>query len=343
MKGQVISTGSPLLRIGDEKLSLDLDRLRAELQVAEAQLEQSRRLATIEEPVEEPVEEVVLEAEAEAPAYEFYPDQEPTFSQLASEIQFTSVDAGGIWPGIDPRIIETSENPQDAGGIWPSYGDREMVNGEGSFSAMEPATLAAFLPSPSSTESTFVPGGSLNQPPLLVATAQMITPPVTQPVTETQAVSEFSEAESRLSLDQARVEVIRAEIAMVENELASRTLSSPFDGRIREVATSEGAQVKPGDLLVEIIQVDPIEFSFPIPKEQVDLLELGMEIKGRLSNLSGLPFEGEISFIGAELNADKTSVEIRAQVDNPDDVFKVGVEGSAEIATVQVGSQSTSD
>ncbi|HCU25142.1 MAG TPA: hypothetical protein DF383_08995, partial [Deltaproteobacteria bacterium] len=57
----------------------------------------------------------------------------------------------------------------------------------------------------------------------------------------------------------------------------------------------------------------------------------GMKIRGQLSDSPGLAFEGEISFIGAEIKPDNESVEVRARIDNPNDEFKVGMRGSAEI------------
>ncbi|HCU25143.1 MAG TPA: hypothetical protein DF383_09000, partial [Deltaproteobacteria bacterium] len=74
----------------------------------------------------------------------------------------------------------------------------------------------------------------------------------------------------------AKVDLIRAEIALKENEMERREITSPLNGKVHEVAASEGSQVKAGDFLMEIFQVNPIEFSFEVPKGQVGFLELGM-------------------------------------------------------------------
>src|SRR5690606_16405588 len=99
--GQYISAGSPLLRIEDEKLPLELNRQRVELQEAEAQLELNTRLALSGGSEEEREEEFEGDEEGEmqdeASTQEFPSDMEPTFAQLASRVHFTPVDAGGIW------------------------------------------------------------------------------------------------------------------------------------------------------------------------------------------------------------------------------------------------------
>jgi multidrug efflux pump subunit AcrA (membrane-fusion protein) len=322
LKGQTISAGSTLFQIADEDLPLELDHLRAELRAAETQLEQNRRLAVTEVPEEEPVEEEIEEVMIEEPVFEFLPARESAFAQLASEIQFTPVDAGGVWPGINPMVIERATDAQDAGGIWPRYGAREMVTGERPFGFPEPPLLAASLPNPIYAESALA----------LSTIATPVRPPVEIPTArEPPAVMEYEETETRPSLDQARVDRIRAEVAITENELERRSLTSPMDGKINDVTASEGSPVKPGDFLMEIFQVDPIEFSVKVSKDQAEFLEVGMEIHGRLSDPPDLPFEGEISFIGAELNDDNKTVEVRARVNNPDDVFKVGMEGDGKI------------
>jgi multidrug efflux pump subunit AcrA (membrane-fusion protein) len=117
----------------------------------------------------------------------------------------------------------------------------------------------------------------------------------------------------------------------MEKEWMSREIFSPLDGRIHELAVSEGSPVEVGDLLVEIYQVDPIEFSFQIPKGEVDFLELGMTVQGKLSDSPSTAFEGEISYIAAELNSDGETVEVRVRMANSDEALKVGAKGSAEI------------
>lgn len=322
-KGQVVSRENRLFRIEDDQLSEELGLLRAQLQAAETQLEQTKALAETEEPAEEIQEEAVLQPPAEEPAYEEPSYRVPTFSKLASEIRFTSVDAGGVWPGIDPRVIARSNDPPDAGGIWPSYGDGEMVTGYGVLSAWEDFSLTAYLPVPSGgTEFGLIQSAS---PP------QVSRPAVIPSEVEPQEIPEPSEADSRIALYQARMDRIRAEISVLENEFASRDVFSPLDGRIHELAVTEGSEVQVGDFLVEIYQVNPIEFSFQIPKDQVGLLEPGMQVKGRVLDPAGIDFEGEISYIGAELNPDKETVEVRAWTDNADDALKVGLKGAAEI------------
>lgn len=321
-KGQMVSRQTPLFRVEDEGLAEHLESLRNQVQTAEGELEQVQSLAAIESPAEELPPESEVQALAEAPIDEAPLYREPTYFRMASEIAFTSEDAGGIWPGIDPKTIEVSHDAPDAGGIWPSYGAREMVNGEG----------------PLSPWNNFFAAASVAVPDNIAEFTRVQSQILTQPASPVEIASESEESaaaspaeESRISLLQARIDRMRAEIAIAEKEWRDREILAPFDGRIDDLVASEGSPVQAGDFLVEIVQVNPIQFSFQIPKDQVDFLEVGAKVKGRLSDSSATTFEGEITYIGAELDPDRKAAEVRARVDNVDDALKAGMKASAEI------------
>lgn len=320
-KGQAVLRQSPLFRVEDDRLTESLGFLRSQLQLAQTQLEQSSLLSEVEATTEEVQERVAVELPALASVEEVPAYREPTFSGLASEVRFTSEDAGGVWPEIDPRVIERSNDPQDAGGIWPSYGVRETVGGEEFYSGWSSFFAAASVPMPSRPEEFTAAQNSI-----LIQAAQPL-----EMTSEAEIPSVSAEADSLLSLYRARIDLMRAELAVMENESMRREVFSPLDGRVHELLVSEGSNVEAGDLLAEIYQVDPIEFSFQIPKDQVDFLELGMTVRGQLSDLPDITFEGEISYIAPELNPDGENVEVRARIGNSDDGFKVGAKGRAEI------------
>lgn len=345
-KGQLVGTENPLFRIESDPLAEKLEDQQAELQQAQAQLDLDRELLAAQGTEEEPEEEVVAERPAEETLFPTPREMEPTFSELASEVRFTPVDAGGIWPGIAPEVIADSRDPQDAGGIWPSYGAREMVNGQPYSPVQETPVYPSYFPEATNlafaTESNF-PSEALPAPTPLAARTSIGAPLAVEEGEEEETTTGMGSPieESRLALDQAKVDRIRAEIAVTESELSRRTLYSPLEGRVHDLAVSDGSPVEPGDFLLEIYEVDPIEFSFNVPKHLVDSLELGMEIKGQVSENGRSSFEGYLSFIGAELNEDKETVEVRATVDNPQDTFKVGMKGFAEIAASTKISQNT--
>ncbi len=275
VEGQTVASGDVLLKIEDEKLQWVLDRQRAELREAEAQLELDTRVGGVAGGEEgEEVTEVVEEAPVEPNA------------------------------GITPPE-ENVENP-------------EAVPGE---EVVALATPGVEEEGPLAERRRL---RELRRAARLNARRQTV-------VTPTRPAVAPEQNESRVSLDQAKIDRIKAEIAFTEKQMAGSTVISPMDGFVSKVAVAEGSTVKPEDLLVTIVQVDPIDLVLKVPKDQIEKIEKNMEVKATSPDLPNLSFQGEISFIGAELDADRKALELRVRVGNSAFRIKIGMEGVAEL------------
>lgn len=331
-KGSLIEAGEPILRIEDPDLPEDISRLRSELELAENQLALTQGLAEGAEIREAQLEELEEEEAELAERDELEPAaEEPplTFAQLASEIDFTPVEAGGIWPEIDPRIIANARDAQDAGGIWPAYAIESEFAGAGFVApGVAPRVVASFSdPNSINQVLTDQPRASL---PISVS--------LEEPLEEEDLEAEEENTEetspgtpARLALDLARVNLIQTEISLLENELTQRTILAPLAGRVADLAVEEDSEVEAGDFLMEINQINPITFRFSVPKEDVKNLQLGMVVQGQLSDDPTQNFEGIVSYIAPELNEDQETVEVRAQVDNPTGFFQVGMKAGGQL------------
>lgn len=325
-EGQLIAKGDPLLKFDEEELPQVLENQRAQLRAAEDELESNtlwaREVASEESaPEMEETENAQAGMSTQAPQeYEPAPSRVPP-SGYWVPVPGLPEDAGGVWPrtGRNYAAMSLPQDPRDAGGIWPAYGRREMSPREESYPAARMGNLAQV-------------NRSRVRPPAVTP----ISPPVEEEITETEEFPASQaqnawETESLLSLDRARVDRIRAEVAITERQLARRSLFSPIGGRVEKVDVKEDGQVDPEAPLVEIIRVDPLDLILKIPKKQVVKLEKGQEVSVRLANQPQELFDGEISFIGAQLDADRERVEVRVRVANPDFQIKPGMEGIAEI------------
>lgn len=183
-------------------------------------------------------------------------------------------------------------------------------------------------PTPEATENTPFPGRrpfgfrrNFKRPTVVAP-----RPPVAAPAQNPEV------AENRLTLDQAKIDRIKAEVALSERQLAGSTLLASVEGFVAKVNVSEGSMVKVDDPLVEIIRIDPIELTVHLPKEDVGRLDKSMQVKVTIQDLNQESFEGQISFIGAELDAQKKTLEMRVRIPNPGMRIKVGMEGVAHLA-----------
>jgi RND family efflux transporter MFP subunit len=156
--------------------------------------------------------------------------------------------------------------------------------------------------------------------------------PVQVPVPVQRAPVSPEQAENRAAFDQAKIDRIKAEIALSEKQQSSGTLQAPIDGFVSKVYVTEGALVQINDPLVDIVDIDPIELILQVPKDQVSAINKSLEVKVTSPDLPGQIFQGEISFIGAELEAQKKTLEVRIRINNPELKIKASMDGTAQLA-----------
>lgn len=270
IEGQQVALNDALMKIEDEKLPYVLDRQRAELKEAEAQLELNSKAnggAGEEDGVDEGGEAASLEEALAAAA-------------AANTAEEVAIEQN---PEASPTAEEATENTP--------------------FPARRPF------------------GNRRN----LKRTLPFAKPP-TLPQQNPEVI------ESRIALDQAKIDRIKAEVALSEKQLAGSTLLATVDGFVAKVNVAEGSMVKVDEPLLEIVRIDPIELTLHIPKEEVGRLDKSMQAKVTVNDLKQESFEGEISFIGAELDAQKKTLELRVRVANPGMRIKAGMEGVAHLA-----------
>lgn len=297
-EGQNVLSGDVLLKVEDEKLPWVLERQRAELREAEAQMELDNRLGV-----------------GGAPADGFdegdggYDEEEQL--DIAGEFEENLNDNEQDNFGEEPF---NEEPPLDA--------EADNVGEEG------------FEEGPVEGETPFARLARLRaraRQARLAARARQRQNARPNPAAATAGESR-EVTESRATLNQAKVDRIRAEVALTEKQLEGSTLNSAIDGFVTKLYVTEGSLVKPQDPLLDIVTIDSIELSLKVPKEEIGKVDKNMEAKIAVPALGGKILNGEISFIGAELDPDQKTVEIRIRVNNPDQKVKIGMQGVADLA-----------
>ena len=75
---------------------------------------------------------------------------------------------------------------------------------------------------------------------------------------------------------EAQVGKQEAEVARLEDQLEKYTVRAPFDGYVTAKHTEDGAWIKQGEPVVELVSVDPMEVSVLVPEEFIASLRPGM-------------------------------------------------------------------
>ncbi|WP_397473506.1 efflux RND transporter periplasmic adaptor subunit [Pusillimonas sp.] len=138
---------------------------------------------------------------------------------------------------------------------------------------------------------------------------------------------------SKQARDEAasQLQVQRAAVALAKAQLQKNTIVAPFDGLIGLRNVSVGDYVGPGDTLVPIESVDPLQVDFRIPEQYLPLVHPGLKLLLSFDALPDMVREGEVSAINPSIDVGGRSILLRANVGNADDTLRPGVFARVEL------------
>jgi membrane fusion protein, multidrug efflux system len=123
----------------------------------------------------------------------------------------------------------------------------------------------------------------------------------------------------------AQQSVDEAELALAQARLAKMTIRAPFDGMIGLRSVSVGDYVTPGQVIVTLVDTDPIKVDFRIPEIYLAELHKGQAIEMSVDALPGESFEGEVYAIDPVIDINGRAIELRALIPNPDGRLQPGL------------------
>ena len=109
-------------------------------------------------------------------------------------------------------------------------------------------------------------------------------------------------------------------------------LYATVSGTVSEILVREGDYVKEGQVLFKIDDLSTVWASFDAYENQISLLKTGQKISITANAYNNRNFDAKITFIDPVLNSAKRTVQVRAVLDNTDQIFKPGmfIEGKIE-------------
>lgn len=120
---------------------------------------------------------------------------------------------------------------------------------------------------------------------------------------------------------QAAAEVSKqeAEVARIEDQLEKYSVRAPFDGYVTAKHTEDGAWIKQGEPVVELVSVDPMEVSVLVPEEFIASLRPGMPASVLLDAMAAQLRDAEISRIVPQADVRSRSFPVKLLIRNPRD------------------------
>ena len=151
----------------------------------------------------------------------------------------------------------------------------------------------------------------------------------------------------RYSLANVREEIINAarqrlvELGMTRDQIAAIERSgkaqsridirSPQSGTITKLMLREGQYLKAGEVVCEVADLSSVWLVTQLFPEDAALVRYGQRVTARISSLPGQTVEGRVSFIAPVVDATRRAVNVRVDLENPDNQLRPGDEATVVI------------
>ncbi|OGQ26502.1 MAG: hypothetical protein A3I75_01285 [Deltaproteobacteria bacterium RIFCSPLOWO2_02_FULL_50_16] len=139
--------------------------------------------------------------------------------------------------------------------------------------------------------------------------------------------------EKQITYLEAKADRARSEIALLDALDRKETITSPMSGIVRRKRVTTGALFAAEDILMEVVQINPIKLKIQLPQEMLAILNVGSEIFFNIPSLRIKKTLARISYVSPEVNPQTGLVEAVCILPNDDGVFKDGLAGEIEIPT----------
>ncbi|GAB4336324.1 MAG: efflux RND transporter periplasmic adaptor subunit [Candidatus Abyssubacteria bacterium] len=144
------------------------------------------------------------------------------------------------------------------------------------------------------------------------------------------AVAALEEARATYARAQKEAEEARTLLALARERLADGRITAPLSGVLGERQISPGDYVEPGQALVELVVMDPIEIAFSVPEKYKGRIREGQEVVFETPAMDR-PFSGATSFISPTVDPATRSIKLKAQLANPDGLLQPGFFGAVRL------------
>lgn len=144
--------------------------------------------------------------------------------------------------------------------------------------------------------------------------------------------SEAESLEEKNTLYEATMDRAKAEIELYESEGDMDQINSPITGLVTKRNASEGTEAKADEVLIEVVQLDPLQFLFTAPVSAITAIAEGTSISIHFPAISSQEFTGEL-LTGSEVDPQTGGVDMKVKIPNPSSALKAEMRGEVVIHT----------
>lgn len=123
----------------------------------------------------------------------------------------------------------------------------------------------------------------------------------------------------------ARVDALVAQLDVANAQLSELQIVAPFAGRLGIRQVSLGSLVRPGDLITTLDDISRVKVDFNVSESHLASVAKGQKVTATSIAYPGIEFSGLISSIDARLDPVTRSIQVRAIIDNPEQLLRPGM------------------
>ena len=124
---------------------------------------------------------------------------------------------------------------------------------------------------------------------------------------------------------QAAFDQANAGIAKTEAIISQKLVRAPFDGVLGVRHVEVGQYLTAGTQIVTLTDLSEIYANLTTTEKESATLNVGQTVRVAVDAYPGRVFEGKITTIEPQINADTRNIQVQATMDNPDHVLKPGM------------------
>lgn len=132
-------------------------------------------------------------------------------------------------------------------------------------------------------------------------------------------------SEQLLDEQESRVKALIAQREVAKANLQELVVSAPFSGRLGLRQVSLGSLVRPGDTVTTLDDLSIMKVDFSIAENHFSSVKDGQRVLATSVAYPGEEFNGEITNIDSRIDPRTRSIQIRAQIPNPDLKLRPGM------------------
>jgi membrane fusion protein (multidrug efflux system) len=122
----------------------------------------------------------------------------------------------------------------------------------------------------------------------------------------------------RFKVDEAKLDLAKAELSLARQSLLDHRIVSPIDGvvNLKIASLGEHVNVAPKDEILSIVQMDPLELEFYVPENWAGKIRLGSMVQFTVKAFSEEKFTATLQFISPTADPATRNVKVKAVVPN---------------------------